>query len=267
MSSLLWYDEPELIPHLPALDQAGVRHIELRRLSPHVNPASPSSVNQLKRALLDTGIALHSVHLPTEVTLAMFGADDVSRQRGVAAAKSVAETATTLGANVLVAHAGGPIRDGDNREKLIEASVEGLSDLCAFCGQLGLPVAIENTLPTTPRVGDTVPELVQLVQQFKGDHVGYCLDTSHANLSGNVTDAVSLVADRLLTLHVSDNDGHTDQHALPFDGTIDWPAFMQGLKRARYTGVFMMEVRGGPHPEQTIRNAASRMKKLLALID
>ena len=168
---------------------------------------------------------------------------------------------------MLVAHAGGPVKDGESRDDLIKASVDSLSELCTFCGRLGLPVAVENTLPTAPRIGDTVPELVRLVECLDGGHVGYCLDTSHANLSGDVTGAVSLVADRLLTLHVSDNDGRTDQHALPFEGTIDWSGFMAALGQAQYSGVFMMEVRGGPSPEETTRNTVSRFGRLLALVD
>ena len=267
ISTLLWYDEPDLVCHLPRLAQAGVRHIELRRLTPHVDPNRAASMRRLNDALRDAGIAVHSVHLPTDVILAMSATDPWVRRKGVAEAKRVAESAMALGTAVLVAHAGGPVKDGESREDLIKASLESLSELCAFCGRLGLPVAVENTLPTTPRVGDTVPELVRLLKCLNGDHVGYCLDTSHANLSGDVTAAVGMVADRLLTLHVSDNDGRTDQHSLPFEGTIDWPGFMSALRQARYTGVFMMEVRGGPQPERTLEEAVVRFKRLLALLD
>ncbi|MCK5802261.1 MAG: sugar phosphate isomerase/epimerase [Lentisphaeria bacterium] len=170
-----------------------------------------------------------------------------------------------LGASVLVAHAGGMVKDGESRDALAKVSLDSLSELCAFCGQLGLAIAVENTLPTAPRIGDTVPELVRMVECLEGDHVGCCLDTSHANLSGDVTTAVGMVADRLLTLHVSDNDGRTDQHALPFEGTIDWGGFMNALNRTRYAGVFMMELRGGPDPEWTLKEAVARFERLLAL--
>jgi len=262
----MWYEEPDLVCRLPGLAQAGVRHIELRRLKPHVDPSCAASMRRLSDALRDEGIAVHSVHLPTDVILEMSATDGGVRREGVAGGKRVAEAAKVLGAAVLVAHAGGPVKDGESREGVIKASLGSLSELCAFCGELGLPVAVENTLPTAPRVGDTVPELVRLVECLDGDHVGYCLDTSHENLSGDVTTAVDMVAGRLLTLHVSDNDGQTDQHALPFEGTIDWPGFMRALGQAQYAGVFMMEVRGSPQPERTLKEAVTRFERLLTLV-
>lgn len=265
VSTLLWHDEPDLVSHLPLLARAGIRHVELRRLEPHVDLGRTSSVRRLTVALRDAGVTIHSVHMPTDLILGMSVLDSAVRERTVAAAKGVAESILMLGASMLVTHAGGAVKDGESRVDVCQASVASLVELCAFCAQIGLPVAVENTLPTAPRVGDTIPELVQLVDRIDRAHAGYCLDTSHANLSGDVAAAVDLVADRLLTLHVSDNDGRTDQHALPFEGALDWDAFMLALRRARYEGVFMMEVRGGPDPESTLTEAVTRFERLLAL--
>jgi len=85
----------------------------------------------------------------------------------------------------------------------------------------------------------------------------------NANLAGNPAEAVSILAHRLMTLHISDNDGLKDLHALPFDGNIDGPAFMAALEKAHYSGVLMMEVRGGADYDMTLRNVAERFKRLL----
>ena len=262
VSTLLWYDEPDLLTHLPAAAAAGVRHIELRRLQPHVDIGSPTSVRRLTKALRENGVGVHSVHLPTDAILGMSASAPGPRDHAVREAARVAEACVALGAGTLVAHAGGPIPEGQARADVAAASVASLTELSAACDRLGLRLAVENTLPTTPRVGDTVAELVRIVDRLPGDHVGYCLDTSHANLDGDVGDAVATVGSRLFTLHVSDNDRVSDQHALPFEGTVDWRGFMGALRAVGYAGVFMLEVRGGTDPRRTLRAAVERFERL-----
>lgn len=52
-----------------------------------------------------------------------------------------------------------------------------------------------------------------------------------------------MYGDRLLTLHLHDNDGEEDQHALPGTGTIVWKSLMEKLDRLGYEGALSLEVR------------------------
>ena len=52
-----------------------------------------------------------------------------------------------------------------------------------------------------------------------------CLDVGHAHLTGDVAEAAETVAGYVTTTHIHDNRG-TDEHLVPFDGTIDWAAAM-----------------------------------------
>ena len=128
-----------------------------------------------------------------------------------------------------------------------------------------MSIAVENSLPTRPRVGDTVAEVVELVEALGAPNVGYCLDTSHANIGEDAVAALPLVAQRLMTLHISDNDGQSDRHALPFEGTVDWGAFMPALRSADYDGVFMLEVRATAEPRATLREAGARFDALMRM--
>ena len=53
---------------------------------------------------------------------------------------------------------------------------------------------------------------------------------------------LSKYGDRLKTLHIHDNDGTADQHAIPFDGNIDMDRFISKLKELDYYGVLALEV-------------------------
>ena len=90
-----------------------------------------------------------------------------------------------------------------------------------------------------------VAEQIRMCDSLNLPNVGCCLDTSHANLAGgDPVEALRRIGSRLIALHVSDNDGERDLHALPGEGSVDWPAFLRELQRTGYTGVFTMEVRG-----------------------
>ena len=263
VSTLLWYDCDDLIPHLPLLRATAIRHIELRRLSPHLDCTCASSIQRLGGALRDNGLTVHSVHMPDKVIADMSSLDDAARRSAVAEAKAVAVVSTKLGVKLLVTHAGGALEDEPERDHRFAAGQESVAELAAFCRDLGLLVAVENSLPTKPRVGDTVAEVVRFVEGIGLDSLGFCLDTSHANIGEDPVAALALVGPKLMTLHISDNDSRSDLHALPFDGTVDWPAFVRALNAQRYHGVFMLEVRATQNSSDMLAQAQARFERLM----
>jgi sugar phosphate isomerase/epimerase len=50
-----------------------------------------------------------------------------------------------------------------------------------------------------------------------------------------------VLGDRLLTLHISDNDGIDERHWLPGQGIINWPGFIRALESSNYAGAFVYE--------------------------
>ena len=46
---------------------------------------------------------------------------------------------------------------------------------------------------------------------------------------------------RLKVLHVHDNDGVSDRHAIPFSGVTDWEDFAVALKEVGFNGVLSLE--------------------------
>lgn len=68
-------------------------------------------------------------------------------------------------------------------------------------------------------------------------------DTGHANSSGGPSQYEDLVAlgDELHSLHVADNWGGVDCHAIPFYGTVDFSAVIRALIDIGYKGTFNFE--------------------------
>ncbi|MHB9024488.1 MAG: hypothetical protein ACYC7E_09970 [Armatimonadota bacterium] len=55
--------------------------------------------------------------------------------------------------------------------------------------------------------------------------------------------------DRLIAVHLHDNDGKSDLHALPFTGTVGWPRLLNLLRLTSYTGSLTLEVSAAGYPD------------------
>lgn len=69
------------------------------------------------------------------------------------------------------------------------------------------------------------------------------LDIGHCNLWGRQPAAmIRQVRDRLMHLHVHDNDAISDLHLPPGTGTVDWPAVFAALAEIGYKRTLTLEV-------------------------
>jgi sugar phosphate isomerase/epimerase len=103
-------------------------------------------------------------------------------------------------------------------QRTIDYAMTALEHLGAFAKALGVRVLVENLTNdvTTPEHLMTILELGHL------NNIGVCLDLGHANMTVGIPEAVSVLANRIVSLHVHDNHGMKDEHLWPGDGTIDW---------------------------------------------
>jgi sugar phosphate isomerase/epimerase len=75
------------------------------------------------------------------------------------------------------------------------------------------------------------------------------------------------VSGHLLTTHVHDNRGKTDDHLVPFDGTIEWASALTAVEKIGYDGTLLFELPTYGSPKETLKKAQKareRMERLLA---
>jgi sugar phosphate isomerase/epimerase len=74
---------------------------------------------------------------------------------------------------------------------------------------------------------------------------GFCLDTGHLLIaSHDIAFAIRTLGERLIALHIHDNDGDHDDHNAPYIGGVqDWERFLLGLRAIGYKGNMDMETR------------------------
>lgn len=100
-------------------------------------------------------------------------------------------------------------------------------------------LALEN-LPWAN--SDRAKPLADLVDALGGENVGVCWDTGHAHFNKLPPSEMKVLENRLVTLHIHDNNGTYDDHQIPYYGygTYDWVGFMKTLREMDYKGDFVL---------------------------
>jgi len=73
--------------------------------------------------------------------------------------------------------------------------------------------------------------------------MGVILDSGHLNLSGkNLESEIQKLGNRILHVHVNDNDGVHQQNEIPGEGTVDFIRLLRLLRSHSYDGFLMAEL-------------------------
>ena len=83
--------------------------------------------------------------------------------------------------------------------------------------------------------------LRDVVEYMNHPMIHACWDTGHANMNGSQYDDIMTVGDELRGLHIHDNRGNLDEHALPFFGSMNFDELMHALIDSGYKGYFTFE--------------------------
>jgi sugar phosphate isomerase/epimerase len=166
----------------------------------------------------------------------------------------------------LVLHLGVPDEyappTGDNQRDAVLRTLEALIPVAE---RVGVRIAVE----VIPNALSTARQLVRLIEDEELPHLGICLDVGHARLQGDVVDALETVAGYLVTTHLHDNRGRSDDHLVPFEGVIDWGELLIGFQKVGYDGTLLFELAAGADgAAATLRRAGAarrRMESLLGL--
>lgn len=184
-----------------------------------------------------------SLHAPyTDCDISVL--DEERRQRAVIYLETVLELAVELKIDLVVVHASEEELAAHQRPARCAQARRSLASLTPKARALNLRLAVETMPPEWLPAG--VSEAAELVRDLDPDTIGFCLDTNHANLTGDLPTIVRSLGSRLWNVHLSDNDGLRQQHWLPFQGIIDWQAFAESLIAVNYAAPLIYEL--DPHP-------------------
>ena len=260
--------------HLLEIGAFGFRWVEIFATRSHFDYHSPAAVADLQQWLAEGGVELHSVHAPVgeafsagrwNTPFSLASVDRDARSRAVDETELALQIARRIPFKVLVTHLGvprwAPTAAADNSRDAARRSIEELS---AIAEPLGVKIAVEVIPNELSRAGSLVHFVEDVVD---ASDIGICFDTGHAQIDGDVVDAVETVSEHLLAVELHDNNRRTDDHLVPFDGAIDWPSVLTSVQKVGYDGPMILEISGrGPTKEilSRARKAREKMERLLA---
>ena len=142
--------------------------------------------------------------------------------------------------------------------------VQSLLELVKVAEELGVTIAIENT-----RGNDNVPYVLSKIQS---NYLGFCYDSSHHYLSDKQDyRLLENFGERLVTTHLSDNDGLEVRHWLPGHGIIDWAMVAKNFPFG-YRGCLTLEAypttdEREETPQVFLRKALQKLITLRSLLE
>ena len=269
VSTHLFHEKRLSRDHLVEIAAHGFETVEVFATRSHFDYRDPAAVAQLAEWLADTRLELHSVHAPIVEglrrgewvgALSNASGDEARRAQAVDETRAALEIARVVPFRYLVLHLGMPATEkvppGDNQPAAARRSVEQIVELAAA-------VRVRVALEVIPNTLSTPDALCRLLEEDVDDAgAGICLDYGHANLMGDVAEAIEAVSGHLLTTHVHDNAGRRDDHLPPFAGRIDWDLAMMSTQKIGYDGVLMFEVADGGNPEAVLKKMAAARERL-----
>ena len=263
--------------HLLEIAAHGFDCVELYATRTHFDYHNPAAIADLQGWLAEAGLELRSIHAPTAESLtrgrwggslSLASADPDARAHAVSETEKALHIARRLPVPVLVTHLGLPrtqrldaeadrVRAGDSRA----AAKRSVEELLQIAEPLGVRIAVEVIPNELSRAGS----IVHFVEHDLED-VGICLDFGHAHLDGDVVDAVETVSEHLIATHVHDNRGRSDDHLLPFEGSIDWAATLLAVQKVGYDGPFMFEIVANGSTKETLARARATRQRIEAIM-
>ncbi len=233
---------------LERLQRAGAQAIEIFCAKAHFDYTDRQQVRELAVWFKANPVELHSLHSP------LFPDDDWGKSGAapinVAATekrhhiesmdeiKRAIEVAEVLPFRYLVQHIGLPREEFS--AKKFDATMTAIEHLRAFAKPLGVTILVENI----PNELSTPEKLNDLVSTAHFDDVHFCFDIGHAHIMGTVEKDFELMAARVRSTHIHDNNGQDDSHLWPGEGTIDWGRGMEALRTAPEAPPLLLEIDG-----------------------
>ena len=118
--------------------------------------------------------------------------------------------------------------------KYNELGIKRLQEIVDFAKSLDVKVAFENT-----KIKGYID---YVIENIDNDNVGICFDSGHYHVHFKDELDFPKFKNRIIAVHLHDNDQSSDQHLIPFDGTLDWEKTIKHLKENNYDGPITMEL-------------------------
>lgn len=214
--------------------------------SPLMQPGWERHIDEVIVTSESTGVKIIQAHSPAGNPLATLDYDDLVRRT----IRSI-ECCARMGTPRIIVHPGA--YPGITLDQFHTENRRFYETLVPTIEAAGVEVLVENIgTRQDPHHVHTGAELRDMVEIIDHPLVGACWDTGHGNVAGvDQYESLRELGSLLKGVHIQDNAGafdvkespyRQDLHTLPFLGSVNFDAVVQGLIDIDYSGYFTFEV-------------------------
>lgn len=212
-------------PYLKRIAEAGFTHVHWCHQWNTDFIYSDHEVRQIASWLKQYSLKLLDLHASMGQEKNWASPVEYERLSGVELVRNRIEMTARLGSKAVIMHI--------PKDPVLDQVRKSLDALEADSVKHGVRIAIENGIFRDIRI---------LLSEYRPGFLGLCYDSGHGNVSGNGLEELEGLKERLISVHLHDNKGPTDEHNLLFSGTIDLPRLAGIIRASSYTGCVSMEV-------------------------
>ena len=121
-----------------------------------------------------------------------------------------------------------------------QQNLESVRTLLRIARREDVVIAIENTPEPFPSLMKSVEDFHRFYEELDDD-IGIVLDVAHANLNSQIHDFMKQFPEKIVHMHVSDNNGANDLHLGIGYGSINWESVAKTVKEADYSNLIVLE--------------------------
>jgi D-psicose/D-tagatose/L-ribulose 3-epimerase len=243
MNLLLWTGEvtDEMLPTCEQLKKAGYDGVELPMFNLDIDYAG------LGKQLDSLGLARTAVTIRGEEDNPI-SPDASVRAKGVDLTKQTLDCCAAAGVETLVGpyhSALGFFSGAGPSEDEWKWGVDSMRQVAEHAGQVGVKLGVEALNRFECYFLNTHADAARFVREVDHQACGMMYDTFHANIEEkSVTDAVKAGGDKLVHIHISENDRST-----PGQGGVRWDENFDAIVACGYDGWLVIEAFGLALPE------------------
>jgi len=269
LSTYLFVDHRLTTALLDRIWNAEIQEVEIFCARQHLDYYNKAQIAELGHWFRDSKLVFHSLHSPLfsddcwgqtgpQATVDITEPVKAKRIKIVDEIKRALEIAETVPFRYLIQHFG--MVDAEYDERRIDAAFSSLEEIKVFASQRGVEVLLENT----PNHFSSAERLLNFLAVTHLD-LNFCFDVGHANMHEGVGTAYRLMAPRIRSTHVHDNDGKDDAHLFPClaeGGTVNWKHTMELLNSAPGQYPLALELRETPEMGPSLSKAQEVFERL-----
>jgi sugar phosphate isomerase/epimerase len=222
-------------PYLRRIAETGFTHVHWCHEWNTDYLYSDEEVAQAKALLRELDLDLLDLHASNGVGRSWGSLLEEERSVGVKLIRNRIDMTARLSGRAIVLHLPPKPHSPVELDRFWASVCRSLDELEPHALRASVRIALENM------EDDRFDGIERLFSRYGRQFLGLCYDSGHGNIGGRGLDHLERFSDRLVSIHLHDNDGRIDHHNLPFTGTVDWPRLARLIADSSYDGCMSLE--------------------------